>query len=535
MVARPLLERLVLDASGYLERGIFAAEGPALAEELAALRRRLEQSGCAAPGVETKSRYAWIEQVVSGAVHEPDDYLPTWTDRLDRVLTHRVWGTVIFAALMIGLFQAVFSGAVPFMDLIEAGCAWLGAQIEAHMAEGALRSLLASGLVGGVGGVLVFLPQILILFFFIGILEDCGYMARAAYLMDRFMSRVGLSGKSFIPMLAAFACAIPGIMAARVIENDRDRLTTILVAPLMTCSARLPVFALLIAAFIPDEPILGVFDLRGVTLFGLYALGILTAVVVALLLKRTLRAARRPCPSSSCELLAVLQHGRCFTGCWNGGCSCACARHDHPGCSIVVWGGRCIIRTTPRRSTASRTSAASRQPWIGWIRPGRTTRRWPRNSSESGLGEFQRQSWLGRAGRAVEPVFKPLGWDWRIGCAVIASFPAREIVVATLGVVFDLGENADAQSETGEKQFRDKLRQAAWNGSDRRLFTVPTALSIMVFFALCAQCAATLAAIRRETNSLRWPAFTFAYMTTLAYLGALVAYQAGTWIAARIG
>ncbi len=151
------------------------------------------------------------------------------------------------------------------------------------------------------------------------------------------------------------------------------------------------------------------------------------------------------------------------------------------------------------------------------------------------LGEFQRQSWLGRAGRAVEPVFKPLGWDWRIACAVIASFPAREIVVATLGVVFDLGENADAKSEAGAKQFRDKLRQATWNGSGRRLFTVPTALSIMVFFALCAQCAATLAVIRRETNSLRWPAFTFAYMTTLAYLGALVAYQAGTWIAARIG
>ncbi len=535
VVARPLLERLVLDASGYLERGIFAAEGPALAEELAALRRRLEQSGCAVPGVETKSRYAWTEQVLSGAVHEPDDYLPTWTDRLDRVLTHRVWGTVIFAALMIGLFQAVFSGAVPFMDLIEAGCAWLGAQIEAHMAGGALRSLLASGLVGGVGGVLVFLPQILILFFFIGILEDCGYMARAAYLMDRFMSRVGLSGKSFIPMLAAFACAIPGIMAARVIENDRDRLTTILVAPLMTCSARLPVFALLIAAFIPDEPILGVFDLRGVTLFGLYALGILTAVVVALLLKRTLLRGETPpfvielpsykWPSARTVLHRVLERGWLFV---------RCAGTIILAVSIVVWAALYYPHDA---------ASVDRQPHLSHLKAaldrmdpaGEDYAALAAELERERLGEFQRQSWLGRAGRAVEPVFKPLGWDWRIACAVIASFPAREIVVATLGVVFDLGENADAKSEAGAKQFRDKLRQATWNGSGRRLFTVPTALSIMVFFALCAQCAATLAVIRRETNSLRWPAFTFAYMTTLAYLGALVAYQAGTWIAARIG
>ena len=274
------------------------------------------------------------------------------------------------------------------MDLIEAGCARLGAQIEAQMAEGALRSLLVSGLVGGVGGVLVFLPQILILFFFIGILEDCGYMARAAYLMDRFMSRVGLSGKSFIPMLAAFACAIPGIMAARVIENDRDRLTTILVAPLMTCSARLPVFALLIAAFIPDEPVLGFFDLRGLTLFGLYALGILTAVVVALLLKRTLLRGETPpfvielpsykWPSVGTVLHRVLERGWLL----------ALRRHDHPGRPIPS--GSAYYRT--RRVGDRQPHLSTSRPWMD---PAGEDLQPLAAELEAATGEFHVKSWLG--------------------------------------------------------------------------------------------------------------------------------------------
>ncbi len=257
-------------------------------------RARLAEAGCAVPGVETKARYDWIHHVLEGVFERPAEHRVTRSDRIDRVLTHPVWGMIIFAFVMVVVFQGVYAWSGPFMSWIDAGFAALAQWVQARMAPGALRSLLVDGVLGGVGGVLIFLPQILILFLFIAVLEDCGYMARAAYLMDKLMARVGLNGKSFIPMLASFACAVPGIMATRVIENERDRLTTILVAPLMTCSARLPIFALLIAAFIPNVTYLRVFSLQGFTLVAMYGLGIATAVVAALVLKRTILRGQAP-------------------------------------------------------------------------------------------------------------------------------------------------------------------------------------------------------------------------------------------------
>jgi ferrous iron transport protein B len=360
------------------------------------------------------------------------------------------------------------------------------------MAEGALRSLLVDGAIHGVGSVLSFLPQILVLFAFIGVLEDCGYMARAAFLMDRLMARVGLSGKSFIPMLSSFACAVPGIMATRVIENPRDRLTTILVTPLLTCSARLPVYALLIAAFIPQQTYLGgLLNLQGLTLAGLYLLGIVAAVTVALALKRTiLRGAPPPFllelpayhwPSPRAIAMRVLNRCRVFL---------TTAGTLILAMSIVVWAAMCYPHGPDN----------------------------PRNS------------FLGRVGRLIEPAVKPLGWDWRIGCAVVASLPAREIVVATMGVIYTAGDEGGAANAEDETRLQERLHSATWEETGEPVFNVPVALGIMVFFALCAQCVATLAVIRRETNSWRWPAFTFAYMTALAYTGALVTYHVGMWI-----
>ena len=360
------------------------------------------------------------------------------------------------------------------------------------MAEGALRSLLVDGVLAGVGSVLGFLPQILILFFFIAVLEDCGYMARAAFLMDRLMARVGLSGRSFIPMLSSFACAIPGIMATRVIENDRDRLTTILVAPLLTCSARLPVYALLIAAFIPPQIYLaGMVSLQGLTLAALYALGIVAAVAVALLLKRTLLRGQTPpfllelpsykWPSPRTVFFRMAERASVFL---------RCAGTLILAISVILWA----------------TLYYPHDPHGG-----------------------QRNSYLGRMGRVIEPAVRPLGWDWRIGCAVIASFPAREVVVATLGVVYNPDAKGEVEAADGGSQLQAALRRATWEGTNRPVFTIPVALSILVFFALSAQCAATLAVIRRETNSWRWPAFTFAYMTALAYAGAWTTYHLGTW------
>ena len=290
-----LWRRLLLDANGRLQQSLWPKGDRWLDERLTQARRRLAEAGCDVPGVETRARYAWARKTLEGIVTEPARHRTTGSDRIDRVVTHRLWGSLIFALLMLVVFQAVFAWARPLMHGIDLAAAAVGHGVEASMAEGALRSLLVDGVVAGVGGVLAFLPQILILFFFIAVLEDCGYMARAAFLMDRLMVRVGLSGRSFIPMLSSFACAIPGIMATRVIENDRDRLTTILVAPLLTCSARLPIYALLIAAFIPPQTYLaGLVSLQGLTLAGLYALGIVAAVAVALLLKRTILRGQTP-------------------------------------------------------------------------------------------------------------------------------------------------------------------------------------------------------------------------------------------------
>ncbi len=528
---RYLVERLILDANGYLAGSLFGNDGHDIRARLEESRHRLEAAGYRIPGVETEARYAWVQEVLDGVVREPEGYAVTWTDRIDRVLTHRVWGTAIFAALMMALFQAVFAGAVPFMDLIDSAFGALGGWVESHMAEGALRSLVVDGIIAGVGGVIIFVPQILILFFFIGILEDCGYMARAAYLMDKFMSRVGLSGKSFIPMISSFACAIPGIMATRVIEDHRDRLTTILVAPLMTCSARLPVYALLIAAFVPAEPVLGVLGFHGLTLFALYFLGILTAIVVALVLKRTLLRGETPPfvielpsykrPSFRTVLHRVWERGWLFL---------RCAGTMILAVSIIVWAALYYphnVSQVDSRPNLVRLKAELAQTDPAAAEYSALQARYEHERA----GEFQRQSYLGRAGRTIEPLFRPLGWDWRISCAVLASFPAREIVVATLGVIFNLGEEVDPESEEGSTAFGKELHAATWDGSGRKLFTLPVALSVLVFFALCAQCAATLAVIRRETNSWRWPLFTFAYMTVLAYVGALITYQVGTWIA----
>lgn len=534
-VPRYLVERLLLDSGGYVEQTLIDGPGDQLRQELAAARTRLTEAGFPVPAVEAMARYSWVEKVLAGVVTRPVQRQATRGDTLDRVLTHRVWGTLIFMVLMAIVFQAVFTWAGPLMEIIDAGAGALGELVSSIVPEGALQSLLVDGVIAGVGGVLVFLPQIFILFLFLAILEDCGYMARAAYLMDRLMVRVGLSGKSFIPLLSSFACAIPGVMATRVIENRRDRLTTILIAPLMSCSARLPVYTVLIAAFIPERSYLGgVLNLQGMTMLAMYAVGVVAAVVVAWLLKRTLlRGATPPFvmelppykwPSAGTVVYRMFDRGWAFVR--RAGTLIVAV-------SIVVWASlyfprdeqavegmyepriaaiEAQLETTPLDDARREELAAERAAIEGEM-----------------AGEHQRRSYLGQLGRLVEPVVRPLGWDWRIGCAAIASFPAREVVIATLGIIYNLGD-VDLDDDEASTNLQAALQQATWDGSDRPVYNLPVALSIMVFFALCAQCAATLAVIKRETNSWRWPLFTFAYMTVLAYLGALVTYRTGMFL-----
>ena len=452
---------------------------------------------------EAIARYAWIDRVLDGVVRRSAPPRRPFDERIDGLLTHRVWGTLVFVAVIAALFTSIFQLAAPLMDLISAGMDSVSAWAEARLPAGAIRSLLVDGVLAGVGGVVVFVPQIALLFLFIAILEGCGYLARAAFLMDRLLVATGLSGKSFIPLLSSFACAIPGIMAARTIENRRDRLLTILVAPLMSCSARLPVYLLLCGAFIPNVAV-GVSWLRlpALVLVGMYAVGVIVAALVAGLLSRTVfRGPPQPfvmeLPGWRWPQPAVVVE-RVREAAWsflkNAGTLILAM-------SVVIWAlGNYPKPVLP--AAADLTEAEQR-------------------------GETLRQSFLGRAGRLIEPVVKPLGWDWRLGCAAVASFPAREVVLGTLGVIYNLGD-VDPDAAEGATALVRRLKSATWDGTDRKVFTIPVALSLMVFFALCAQCMSTLVVIGKETGSWVWPVVTFAYMTGLAWLAAFVTYQAGT-------
>ncbi len=449
---------------------------------------------------EARERYTWSRETVQ-AVTERAPVVKRWGARLAAFI-NRPWpATALFFITLVLVFQAVFSWATPLMDAIDDATGALGAWTLAAVGDNAVGSFLADGVIAGVGSVIIFLPQILILFLFIIVLEDTGYLARAAFLMDRGMRKVGLSGLSVIPMLSSFACAVPSIMAARTIPDRKDRFATILASPFMTCSARLPVYALLIAAFVPASSV-GWFNLQGLVLFGLYLLGILGGLMTALLIKKTALRGPKPLfslalpefrrPNLQTVLIKLWARVRVFL---------KRAGTIIFAVAVVVW----ALAYFPRMDVAD-------------FQPSTDSTL----SEENQLAAAQlEQSYLGRAGKQIEPIFRPLGWDWKISSAVIAGFPAREVVVAIMGTLYAVGPEADEESLAG------RLKAAAWpDGSP--IFTLPMVLGLMVFYAWCLQCAATVAVIRRETNSWRWPVFAWTYMSVVAYLGALLVFQVGS-------
>jgi ferrous iron transport protein B len=563
----PLLRRLLLDVGGYTEKVL-----PGFPVDEA--RKRLAEAGCPVPAIEARTRYAWIREATSAAVQRPEARPASWTDTLDALLTHRLWGALSFLAVMLVLFLSIFTAARPLMKAIDFGKEALAGGVKAALPPGPFTSLLADGVIAGVGAVVVFLPQILILFAILAFLEDCGYMARAAFLMDRVMSRCGLSGKSFIPLLSSLACAVPGILATRVIEDRRDRLVTILVAPLMSCSARLPVYTLMIGAFLTTGYSWWV---PGVTMFCMYALGLVAAPLVALALKKTLLPGEAPVfvlemPAYKWPTLYGVAR-RVWDAAYE---FLARAGTVILAAMIVVW----ALLYFPSGGYPERVAAEearfpeerqARAELEGEVARAERLARDAQKRAESGslgsedlrviaseleearallaarlealdavigpadeeanrlLLEWKEQSILGRLGHFLEPVVRPLGWDWRMGVAALASFPAREVVVGTLGILYRQGK-VDTEEVLGSSY--EELAEKGLGAEMRRSgLTAAAALSLMVFFALCAQCASTLAVIRRETNSWAWPVFTFVYMTGLAYVAALVVYQA----ASRLG
>jgi ferrous iron transport protein B len=487
-------------------------------DAVAASRKRLETHGIDWRGAPIEWRYARIAEIQQAVTAELAPPGETFSDKLDCVLTHKVWGTLIFIGIMTLMFQSIFTFAHIPMDALQAAVDWLGGAVEKLIPPGDLNSLLVNGVIAGVGAVIVFLPQILLLFLFIGFLEDTGYMARAAFLMDRMMSKVGLHGKSFIPMLSSYACAIPGIMATRTIETRKDRLVTILVAPLMSCSARLPIYTLLIAACIPDIKILGWLKLQGLTMLAMYLLGTVVALLMAWLFKKTLLKGETPMlilelpPYKRPLLRVVARHmwdrSRLFL---------RRAGTVILGINILLW----FLATYPRTETGvmEKGSAGVMEKQI--VRDANTP------SSAELAGEKLRNSFAGRMGHFIEPAIAPLGFDWKMGIGIISSFAAREVFVSTMSTVYNVG--SAGESESGKQALAQTLRmQRRPDGSP--LYTPLLAVTLMVFYVFALQCASTVVVVRRETNSWKWPVFQWLYMGALAWILAFITWHGGHWL-----
>lgn len=480
--------------------GRHLADVPGLQPAVDEARAKVEAAGLIPTSLEAEARYGWIAEVVDRTIRRVGGGGKTFTDRVDAVMLHRIAGPLIFVGLMALVFQSIFTWAEPLIGWVEGLFGALGGAVASSLPAGDLNSLIVDGVIAGVGSVLVFLPQITILFLFIGILEDTGYMARAAFIMDRFMRSVGLHGRSFIPMLSGYACAVPGIMATRTIESRKDRLATIMVLPLMSCSARIPIYTLLIGTFIPPVVVGGIFNLQGITLLAMYLLGTVTALVVASIFKRTLlKGQARPMimelppyrlPRLKSLALSVGHRASMFL---------KKAGTIILALSILLW----ALATYPKSETA----------------PG---------LSEQAAQEAQlANSALGRMGHAVEPVVAPLGYDWKIGVGILSSFAAREVFVATMGTIYGVGSDANEESTS----LRDQLRAETHESSGAVVYTPLVAVGLMVFYVFAMMCMSTTAVVVRETGGgwtgVRWAGFQFAWMLALAYLSALLVYQGG--------
>ena len=533
----------------------WSTQAPEFVGRIKNLREEFAERGIAWRHAEVSGRYAWLGPIVSKSVQRVQEPA-TFSDRIDAVLTHQIFGPLIFLAILVGIFQAVFSWATPAMDLIETGVAALTGLVQSALPPGWATDLLADGVITGVGNVVIFFPQILLLFFFLGLMEDTGYMARSAFIMDRVMKRAGLSGGSVLPLLSSYACAIPGIMAARTLDSERDRLITIMIAPLMSCSARLPVYTLFIAAFIPAGTFMGVFGYQGLTMFSMYLMGTAMAFVAAAVLKRLvfkggegyfvmeLPPYRRP--QLRQVLWRMIQRSKVFA---------VRAGKIIFACSVILW----FLASYPRADTDMETvqaeMQAAQQREAGFAEaqallsvPGMDMSALADSTlgADSELMEAQqivrqaeytyaaamdsiailqqsaqiRGSAVGYLGRILEPVMQPLGFDWKISAGLVSAFAAREVIISTLSIIYSV---EDAEEGVA---LRDALKADRYPDG-RPVFTPLVAVSLLVFFVFALQCMSTLAIARRETNTWRWPVVMWLYMTGLAYLAALFVYQGG--------
>lgn len=458
---------------------------------------------------ETIFRYQQINSILKKTYSVDRSKAKDLRSRLDRVLTHRIFGYLIFALILMMIFQSIFDWANVPMDYIDAFFAELSSKVQQWMPEGKVSDLISEGVIPGIGGIVIFIPQIAILFLFVSILEETGYMSRVVFLMDKIMRRFGMSGKSVVPLISGTACAIPAVMAARNISGWKERLITILVVPFVTCSARLPVYAIIIALIIPDNRVLGIFSLQGLTLLGLYLLGFLMAIVSGYVLHKTLKVEGRSffliempdykLPSIKNVFFTVIEKTKAFV---------FGAGKIILAISIILWflasNGPDAFDTADKDFEVAYLSTESSD-----------------SSYEEALASYKLEnSYIGVMGKSIEPAIRPLGYDWKIGIALISSFAAREVFVGTLATIYSVG-NDDEEQSTIKQRMSEEINET----TGEKLFNLPVGMSLLIFYAFAMQCVSTLAIVKRETNSWRWPMIQLVGMGLIAYLASFITFS----------
>ncbi|MFD0795296.1 ferrous iron transport protein B [Mucilaginibacter litoreus] len=484
---------------------------PAQSDRIEQLEQKHSFHSQKAQATETVARYNYINDVLYDTVQTPETaHEESLSNKIDHILTHKVFGFIIFMAILLFIFQSIFAWSEYPMSLIENGFVWAEGILKDILPAGPLADLLIDGVVAGLSGVLVFIPQIAILFAFISILEDTGYMSRVTFMMDKIMRKVGLNGKSVVPLIGGFACAVPSIMSTRTIENWKDRMITIMVTPLVACSARLPVYTLLIALVVPNKNVWWIFNLQGLALTGMYVLSLFSAVIVAFVMKFILKARERGyfimelpvyrMPRWRNVIFSMYERSKTFV---------LQAGKVIIAVSIILW----VLSSYGPGNRFERIEQKYGQPQV-------TKTMTPDSLNRVIATEKLENSYAGVLGHVIEPVIKPLGFDWKIGIALITSFAAREVFVGTMATIYSVEGDADRIDSV-----QDKMRNARNADTGQPVFTLAVAFSLMMFYAFAMQCASTVAVVYRETKDWRWPAAQFVYMTTLAYIAAFTVYH----------
>ena len=484
---------------------------PAESDRIEELEKEFSFHSQKAQAAETIARYNFINDLLYDTVKVPETAKDeTLSNKIDKVLTHRVFGLIIFLGILLFMFQSIFAWSAYPMELISNGFVWVQNILHQLLPAGPLTGLIADGVVGGLSGVMVFIPQIAILFAFISILEDTGYMSRVTFMMDKLMRKVGLNGKSVVPLIGGFACAVPSIMSTRTIENWKDRMITIMVTPLVTCSARLPIYTLLISLVVPNRNVWWIFNMQGLALTGMYVFSLISAVVVAFAFKFIVKGSER---GYFIMELPVYRMPR-----WN---NVAYSMYDRSK-TFVFQAGKVIIAISvilwvlasygPGDRFARIDQKYKQQEYTQHLKPEELDRAIKSEKLES--------SYAGVLGHAIEPVIRPLGFDWKIGIALITSFAAREVFVGTMATIYSVEGSAEKM-----ESVQQKMKTATNPETGKPVFSLAVAFSLMMFYAFAMQCASTVAVVYRETKNWKWPAAQFAYMTVLAYAASFVAYH----------